>query len=234
MLNMNNIDDRQKMLNYYRTNEMLNLLFFFPELSPVTDLILIESIEDYITNKDLCDSYDQNRVDTIKGRKPITGLENAGKSNEFYNTLLKVKEKDPYGVLVLFNINSAPSERYERYAGISIAVNLGEEVIIEGVSKGFDGREVSKSICIHERYNIPWFDLRYVNIENIPNYQTFQISNKDYQLTRQERIKFLKSIGLDESVFLNNIPEKYQPIPDFVWNSVIKKVLKQLEKMKIS
>ena len=230
MLNMNNINDKQKMMDYYRTSDMLNLLYFFPQLSPVRDLTIVESEEDYLTNKDYLNSFDQNRVDTIKGRTPILGIENAGKSNTFYNTLIKVKEKDSLGVLVLFNIDSVPTERYERYAGISVGVDLGEDVIIEAVSKGFDGREVSKSICTHERYYIPWYDLRRISVDNFKEYQTFQINNEDYQMTRIERIKFLKSIGLNPEVFSKYIPEDYQAIPDFIWLSVIKNLLKQLEK----
>lgn len=181
MLNMNNIEDKQKMMNYYRTSDMLNLLYFFPKLSPVRELTIVESIEDYLANKDYLDNFDQNRVDTIKGRTPISNIENSGKNNVFYDTLIKVKEKDPLGVLVLFNIDSFPTERYERYAGISVGVNLGKDIMIDAVSKGFDGREVSKSICTHERYYIPWYDLRRICIGNFKEYQTFQISNEDYK-----------------------------------------------------
>lgn len=230
MLSMNNLDDRQKMMEYYRTSDMLNLLYFFPELSPIKDLTIVESEEDYLNNKDFLDSFNQNRVDTLKGRTPIVGIENSGGSNCFYDTLIKVKEKDPLGVLVLFNIIGKSSERYERYAGISVGIDLGEDVIIDAVSKGFDGREVSKSICIHERYFIPWYDLRKISVDNFKQYQTYQINNTDYQMTRIERIKFLKSIGLNPDVFLPYIPENYQPIPDFIWLSVIKNLLKQLEK----
>lgn len=133
------------MMDYYRTSDMLNLLYFFLQLSPIRDLIIVESKEDYLSNKELLDSFDQNRVDTIKGRIPILGIENSGKSDGFYDTLIKVKEKDPLGVLVLFNITSEPTERYERYAGISVGVDLGKDIIIDAVSKGFDGREVSKT-----------------------------------------------------------------------------------------
>ena len=230
MLSMDNITDKQKMMNYYRTSDMLNLLYFFPQLSPVRDLIIVENIEEYLANKEFFDNFDQNRVDTIKGRTPILGIENAGKSNGFYETLIRVKEKDPLGVLVLFNIDSIPTERYERYAGISVGVDLGTCVIIEAVSKGFDGREVSKSICTHERYYIPWYDLRKININNFKEYQIFQISNEDYQLTRNERVQFLISIGLNPEVFSNYIPEEYQEIPNFIWLSVIQNLLKQLEK----
>ena len=230
MLNMNNINDKQKMMDYYRTSDMLNLLYFFPQLSPVRDLTIVESEKDYLTNKDYLNVFNQNRVDTLKGRTPILGIENSGKSNCFYDTLVKVKEKDPLGVLVLFNITSEPSERYERWAGISVGVDLGQDVIIDAVSKGFDGREVSKSICTHERYFIPWYDLRRISIGNFKEYQTFQINNEDYQMTRLERIKFLKSIGLNPEVFSKYIPEDYQAIPDFIWLSIIKNLLKQLEK----
>ena len=230
MLSINNINDKPKMMEYYRTSDMLNLLYFFPQLSPIKDLTIVESKEDYLNNKKLLDSFNQNRVDTLKGRIPILGIENSGKNDSFYNTLIKVKEKDPLGVLVLFNITSEPSERYERWAGISVGVDLGQDVIIDAVSKGFDGREVSKSVCTHERYFIPWYDLRKISVDNLKQYQTYQISNVDYQMTRMERIKFLKSIGLNPNVFSPYIPEDYQAIPDFIWISVIRNLLKQLEK----
>ena len=229
MLSIKNEDDKKKMMKYYRTRDMLNLLYFFPNLSPIKDLVIVESVEDYLNNKDYFDSFSQNRVDTLIGRSPILGIENSGNSCEFYNTLLKVKEKDSYGVLVLFNINCSISERYERYAGISALINLGESVVIEAVSKGFDGREVSKGICVHEIYNIPWYDLRRVSISNFKDYQVYEISDEDYRLSRLERIKFLESIGLERDKFLKYIPKSYEPIPNFVWKSVISNLLKKLE-----
>ena len=84
------------MMKYYRTNDMLNLLYFFPQLSPIKDLTIVESIEDYMNNKELINSFDQNRVDTLKGRTPILGIENSRKSDYFYDTLIKVKEMDPF------------------------------------------------------------------------------------------------------------------------------------------
>lgn len=106
MLSMNNINDKQKMMKYYRTSDMLNLLYFFPELSPIADLTIVEDEADYLEHRDYLDSLTENRVDTLKGRTPISGIENSGKGNCFYDTLLKVKEKDPNGVLVLFNVTT--------------------------------------------------------------------------------------------------------------------------------
>ena len=127
MLSINNINDKPKMMEYYRTSDMLNLLYFFPQLSPIKDLTIVESKEDYLNNKKLLDSFNQNRVDTLKGRIPILGIENSGKNDSFYNTLIKVKEKDPLGVLVLFNIVSESTERYEEIiseAEEKLSVNL--------------------------------------------------------------------------------------------------------------
>lgn len=114
--------------------------------------------------------------------------------------------------------------------GISVGVDLVQDVIIDAVSKGFDGREVSKSICTHERYFIPWYDLRKINIGNFKKYQTFQIDNEEYQKTRNEKIEFLKSVGLNPEIFSSYIPKKYQAIPNLIWLSVIKNFLKQLKK----
>jgi len=35
MLNINNKNDIEKMKNYYRTRDMINLLLYFPQVSPI-------------------------------------------------------------------------------------------------------------------------------------------------------------------------------------------------------
>ncbi len=91
-----------------------------------------------------------------------------------------------------------------------LGVDLNQDVIIDAVSKEFDGREVSKSICTHERYFIPWYDLRKISVGNLKQYQTYQINNADYQRTRIERIVFLTSIVLNPNVFSLYVLEYYQ------------------------
>ena len=217
------------MKNYYRTSDMINLINFFPEISPIKDLTIIEDELDYIKNINIIERLNNSRIDNIKGRNFNLGIDSPGGKEDFLSILRMIKEKDTKGVLVLFNVTTNASARYERYAGISVGIDVGECVYIDAVGKGFDGREVSKSICTHERYRIPWYDLRKCCIENFKNYQTYQINNENYKKTRLERIEFLKSIGLDEEIFIKHIPEVYKPIPDFIWYSVIKGILKKLE-----
>lgn len=230
MLTINNHEDITKMHNYYRTSDMLNLLIYFPELSPIRNLTIIEDELDYQKNIDYIKSLDSIRVDSLKTRNLITGIESTGRYDDFLNTLKRVKEKDKQGVIALFNVTNPPSERYQRCAGISVGIDLGEGIYIDAVSKGFDGREVSKSICTHERYYIPWFELRRCCIENFKQYQTFQISDEEYHKTRINRIKFLESLGLNSNEFIQYIPETYEQIPDYIWLNIIKNLLKKLEK----
>ena len=230
MLSINNVEDIEKMKRYYRTSDMINLIEFFPEISPVRNLTLIENEDDYYKHFELIKTFDGNRADSLKTKPLITGVENPGYADDFLGTIKEIKEKDPEGVLVLFNLIFGNSERYARYAGISVGVDLGECVHIDAVGQGFDGREVSKSICTHERYYIPWFDLRKCTIDNFKDYRTFKINNEEYVKTRIDRIEFLKSLGLNPAYLAEFIPEEYQEIPDKVWLRVIKGILKKLEK----
>ena len=230
MLTINNKEDIKKMYNYYRTSDMINLLIYFPEISPIKNLTIIENEEEYMQNIDYIKTLDNSRIDSPKDKPLITGIESSGKKEEFLELLKKIKEKDSQGVLLLFNVDSIKTERYQRLAGISLGVDVGNCVYIDAVGQGFDGREVSKSICTHERYYIPWFDLRKCCIENFKKYQTYQIDNEIYQKTRLDRIKFLESLGLDYEAIKNYIPEAYKPIPDIIWLNIIKEILKTLEK----
>ena len=83
MLSSSNREEKELMMNYYRTSDMLNLLLYFPELSPIRDLTIIESEEDYLKNKDYFDTFTQSRIDTIKSKPLITGIESTGKSSGF-------------------------------------------------------------------------------------------------------------------------------------------------------
>lgn len=231
MYNINIINDLEKLKQYYRTSDMINLCLYFPEICPITELVIIEDEEDYIKNYDYIKSLDYMRADSLKGRGVIEGIETSGDKKEFLSLIKKIKEKDQHGVLVLFNVSTPFTERYERTGGIAVGVSIGNGVYIDSVGKGFDGREVSKGIASHERFYIPWYDLRKCNINNFRDYRIYKVDNDTYKETRLERVEYLKSINLDEKVFDKYIPKEYEELPDSVWLSVIKYILIKLEKM---
>ncbi len=231
MLQYNNIENREEMMNYHRTRDMIRLLMYFPELSPVEDLTIVKTYEDYLEHYSELKDLSGERNDTIISKPTMKSIEGTGKNPDIKSIFQKVKELDEDGVLVLFSLNHPPSERYERYAGISVGVSVGKFVYIEAVGKGFDGREVSKGLCVHERYTIPWFELRTCNISNFKKYQVYKISQEDYKKSREDRISFLESLHLPLEEITKEVPIKYQDIPDFIWQDIIQNILKKLPVM---
>lgn len=232
MLNINNKNDIPEMMKYHRTKDMINLITYFPELSPIRNLTIVKSIEDYQNNYEFCKGFSTQRNDNLITSPCMKSIE-VRESNPIVvkNTFEKVKEIDKNGVIVLFDLCHKPSQRYDRYAGISVAVSLGHGVFIDAVGKGFDGREISKGLARHERYYIPWFELRKCSIESFKKYRTYIISNEEYQISRNNRVSFLTEIGVPLDIALRYVPSEYTEIPSFVWLDVIKNCIKKLEKM---
>lgn len=231
MLYMKNKEDIQKMMKYHRSRDMLNLLKYFKELSPVTDMAIVTSIDDYRRNYAILKDFTGERNDISIDKPYMKSISGSGKDFDIESIFKKVKAVNSNGVLVLFNLCHESSERYERYAGISVAVSLGNGIWIDAVGKGFDGYEVSNGVTTHERYYIPWFDIRRCSIENFKEYRTYLISDSDYQKSRKQRISFLvkEPIGLPLEVVEENVPKQYSEIPDFIWLDVMKNLIKKLE-----
>lgn len=222
-------DDREKMMQYHRTRDMINLIKYFPDLSPVRDLTIVSSIEDFKDNYEYCCSFTCERNDTLVTKPSMVSVEAREFDRDLLDIFKRVKEIDPDGVLVLFNLAHESSERYERHAGISVGVSVGKGVYIDAVGKGYDGREVSKGLDCHERYFIPWLELRTCGIGNFKKYRTYLINEDDYKISRKKRIDFLVSVGIDREIALANVPESYSEIPDFIWVDIIKNFLRKLE-----
>lgn len=230
MYSINNKKDIPYILKYHRAKDMVNIMKYFPDLSPIDDLAVVISKDDYLNNKELI--------------KELTSIRNGNPTSELCMKSIPVKEINPNileiidevkkenknGVLILFRLTINPSERYERYAGISVGISLGNNIYIDAVGKGFDGREVLKGISCHERYSIPWSDIRSINIGTFKNYRTYLIDDKYYRESREERVEFLKSCGISEELINENVPITYNEIPDFIWLDLIKNIIKVLEK----
>ena len=210
MYRINNEKDIPYILNYHRARDMVNIMTFFP----LASLSNLTSIRNGNPIKEPC-----MKSIPVKEINP-----------DILKILQEIKKENKEGVLILFHLNVEPTERYERYAGISVGVSLGKKLYIDAVGKGFDGREVLKGISCHERYIIPWSDIRKINIDNFHDYNTFIISQDNYQKSREERINYLLSCGLSLDKLEQNIPKIYNKIPDFIWLDIIKNIIKPLEK----
>ena len=232
MLNINNLDDRKKMKNYHRTKDMINLLSYFPEVSPIVNLIIIENESDYLENFEIVKNLSgHHRIDSLITKPVINSIETGSDDQDFIELIKRIKKIDPEGVLVVFGLINEYSERYERYAGIAIGVSLGHGIYIDAVGKGFDGREVSKGIVSHENYFIPWSEIIFCNLNNFKSFKIKQINDKDYKKSREERMKFLLSMDYDIKEIEKHVPEVYKEVPDFIWEDVIRKIIRKIPGM---
>ena len=226
MYSSKNKKDIKQILKYHRANDMMNLIKFFPNLSPIDHIILITSEDDYQDNIELIEGMSGIRNGNPISQPCMKSIPAKVENEDKLEILKKIKKENEDGVLILFHLNLIQSERYNRYAGISVAVSLGNSIYIEAVGKGFDGREVQKGICCHERYLIPWSDIRGLSIGNFKEYRTFIIDQKEYQKTRKERIKYLISCGINKKDIEKHIPNEYNEIPNFIWLDIITNLIK--------
>ena len=230
MYSIKNKSDIPYILKYHRAKDMLNLIKFFPELSPVDDLVIILDENDYENNKDKLFDLDNIRNGNPVNEPCMKSLATKNINQDKLEALKNIKKENKNGVLILFHVEDEITNRYERYAGISVGVSLGHAIYIDAVGKGFDGREVLKGISCHERYTIPWSDIRKINVDNFKNYNTYLIDDNKYQESRIERINYLEECACKKEILEKEIPKKYERIPDFIWLDIIKNLLKPLEK----
>ena len=230
MYSLKNEKDIKNILKYHRAKDMINIMKFFPGLSPIDDLAIILDESDYLENKQKI-----SHLTNIRNGNPINepcmkSIPTKDINPDYIKIIREIKKENNKGALILFHLNVNKTERYERYAGISIGISLGKKIYIDAVGKGFDGREVLKGISCHERYSIPWQDIRKININNFNDYNTYIISQENYIKTREERINYLVSCGIDSKILEQKIPKKYEKIPRFIWLDIITNIIKQLEK----
>ncbi len=146
MYRINNENDIPYILNYHRARDMVNIMTFFPGLSPIDDLAIILNEEDYTSNLESLSNLTSIRNGNPVKEPCMKSIPVKEINSNKLDILKEIKKENKEGVLILFHLNVEPTERYERYAGISVGVSLGRKIYIDAVGKGFDGREVLKGI----------------------------------------------------------------------------------------
>lgn len=81
--------DKDKMRNYHRCKDMINLIDYFPELSPIVDLTIVKDYKDYLDNYDVTSKLLCTRNDRINFLKSVIHNEDVEKYiPEKYNEIL--------------------------------------------------------------------------------------------------------------------------------------------------
>lgn len=227
-------------MRYGKAKGIVLLQKYLPKLSPFKSIDIVSNIDEWNAVKDKFGDFVPNRVDYPIGeskRNAIAGTN--GFTSEMPSLIESVNNQSPNGVVLLLptkeNIIVPP--RYEDDGGFNVLFNMGSNVIIELVGKGFDGHEVTQGLANHERYQIPWNEVLFIrsrkDMIKSSTVQKSHVNPDDYKKQRQARVKFLHEVvGYDLETIEKNIPETYSFISDNTIKTLLDDVVFELMKKK--
>lgn len=205
-------------------------------LSNINPFIRVDLIYDIATWDKLKDNYDacsRIRPDSLIGDKPVRLEGSDGMLSSVPNMINEMKSINPNSVLLITKTKNEQIPRYEDDGGFTILFDIYKNIIIEFVGKGFDGRELTHGKSVHESYIIPWSEILNINDKNDlnsnKNIKKYITNQKDYLISRKERIDFLiKRCKYDKNVLNKKIPKKYVQINQNIVKQVLEDVVKVL------
>ncbi len=120
--------------------------------------------------------------------------------------------------------------RYKTSGASMTIVNSGESINIEFVGPGFDAGELTRGKTVHSSLVIPWCELgekaAHIIRDSYALGLSYNMSDYDYKISREERIKELLRTGISENDLSSNIPMNVQRCT----LDILKKVLIVVEK----
>lgn len=129
--------------------------------------------------------------------------------------------------------------RYENDGGFNFLFNMGENIIIELVGKGFDGHELTQGLAIHERYQIPWDEVLFMKdrtdlLKSVVVGKAC-VTKNSYAKQREERVKFLRDIcHYDIDKIEEHVPQQYKLVDNNIITRILDDVVFELMKKQSS
>lgn len=235
MIDTNN----SNLMRYGKAKGAVLLEKYLPKLNPFEKIDIVPSIEKWNKIKDNYSERITTRTDTVVGDPRIVRISGtSGLKKDVEDLIRQVKEQNPDGVVLIMEkkAGSGILPRYKYDGGFNIAFYQNDSVIIEMVGKGFDAREITREIGVHERYIIPWDEIPFMkNKKDLMKSQSISkyiVNDKEYQRTREERINFLNSIESDKEAIQANVPKQYKPIKDEFIDTILENIVFELYKRK--
>lgn len=228
-----------KTMIYGKAKGIFLLNKYLPDLYPYKKIQIISSIEEWDKIKDKLPERVTTRTDTkIGDNRNVRISGTSGKKEDVPLEIEELKKQNPDGVLLLLDTKSPTIPRYENDGGFNVGFNINENVVIELVGKGFDGRELTREKAVHERYVIPWDEVLFIrnkkDMTKSRNVSMYEICDDEYKRTRQERVEFLneKEKEIDREIIEENVPIAYKELDEEIIKNILDDVILELCKRK--
>lgn len=221
------------LLDYGKARGSVYLKKYLPNLTPFTDIYLVQDIEEWMQIKDTFDEHSFIRPDTLIGDKMVRLEGSDGMLSSVPKMIEEMKEQNPSSALLIVKTKGIQIPRYMDNGGFVVLFDIPHKVIIEFVGEGFDGRELTHGKAIHESYDIPWNKVLYIKNKNdlhkYSEIKRFIVNKDEYLKSREERISFLmKRCNYSKSLLEKEIPSSYIPICEDIIKQVLDDVILEL------
>lgn len=205
---------------YAKFNDLLLAKELLPHVFPFYDLRIVQNLKDWEQIADRYGDFVYCRVDAPIGYPRPRAATSGNKSDiprlikQYCNPFTRcaviiMTPKDP---------NSPPVKRYNYDGGFSVLFELDKHIVVEAVSRGFDGGDITHGAIAHERWIYPWDNLTNDNdlkwFQNRAKQPIYFINNQDYRDTREARIDLLvKECRFEYQTVAAAIPRAYERLP---------------------
>lgn len=227
-------------MKYGKAKGIVLLQKYLPQISPFKNVDIVSTIDEWNDVKDKYGDFVAHRVDMPIGEPRKNAVQGtSGFADSIPGLIEKVNEQSPDGVVLLMATKERAVHRYENDGGFNVLFNMGENIIIELVGKGFDGHELTQGLAIHERYQIPWNEVLFMrdrtDLLKSGVVGKARVTQNSYAKQREERVKFLRDIcHYDIDKIEEHVPQQYKLIDNDIIRGILDDVVLELMKRQSS
>lgn len=226
MLRSSNPNHIQPLSQWGKANGILRLNKFLPQATAFYEIVVIDKLEDLISFlPNLPKNYFYRR-DSHIGSTFSTRVSKDGNQNNIVDYFKRMKETSSHlALLIIFSkVENLP--RYISNGGFNVAIKQNEEIIIEFVGKGFDAKELTNGICVHETFSIPWDSVLFCDsAAKLEKFKTFSASQSEYNQSKNYREKYLNKIGHENQEYAPHLPQECGFVSNFVKEEILNKIV---------
>lgn len=221
------------LLDYGKARGAVYLKKYLPNLTPFTDISLVNNLKEWQQIKDSFNEHSFIRPDTLIGDKMVRLEGSDGMLSSVPKMIEEMKEQNPNSALLIVKTKNTQIPRYMDNGGFVVLFEIPNKIIIEFVGQGFDGRELTHGKAVHESFDIPWNKVLYIKNKNdlrkYSEIKKFIVNQEEYEKSREERINFLmKRCNYSRNILEENIPTKYLPVNEDIIKQVLDNIILEL------
>lgn len=216
MLSSKDSSHVSKILSYGKAKGIMQLIEYLPNLSPFEHILLVNNENEL----NVALKYLENKTYIYRQDAPIgTPIKTNLVKTDVLPYFRAIKQLDERNAMLMITTKYEVGKRSAMRGGFNVVVCQNKHVLIEFVGRGFDSRELTNGIAVHESYCLPWDEVLFCNTTNrLRTHLKSKVSEEEYAQSRERRLEYLKSSLLYQSF---DVPERYTPIPDYLKEQIL-------------